>query len=128
MPKNFEMEEHNALRDKLTKILAEYGFLPEFNTSTYPIELTILPDQSVGAQLTMMEVGDDVLPAIDSRLRLIFRDGGIVVASSSRMTLPETLLSKIKILAKKMHYLYLQAYFRERNDPALRAFLAEDEE
>lgn len=119
MAKNYEREEFTALKCKLEKLLAEWGFLLQFNGDVYPIEFVILPDQSVGGQLTMMEVGDDTLPAIDSRLRLIFRNGGIVVASSSRITLPDALLSKIKILAKKAHYLYLQAYFRDHREADL---------
>ena len=65
MAKNYEREEFTALKCKLEKLLAEWGFLLQFNGDVYPIEFVILPDQSVGGQLTMMEVGDDTLPAID---------------------------------------------------------------
>lgn len=53
---------------------------------------------------------DGGVSARDARLQIIFHDGDIIIRTDERLIITDALLTKIKGQAKKLHYLYLQAY------------------
>ena len=97
--------------NKLANILDENGLLHRFYTDRYPMQLVILQDLSLDAQMTMVAESEDGISSRDAKLVLTFPVGEIGVRTYGRLILSETLLGKIKNLGKKMRDLYLQAYF-----------------
>lgn len=106
------------LGGKLTKLLSDNDLDCKFNTDQYPITLSIFHDSESDGQLEMDdgEPADDG-SARDAKLDFVFVDGDIVIRVDKRLEIPDSLMSKIKGLAKKMHYMYLQAYFHQYSIP-----------
>lgn len=113
MKNSKEMKQFQAVEEKLGDLLAENNLVHTFTTSSYPIVLTISQDKDPSAQMELYSQGGDLVSASDSRLNFIFQDGEIVVRTDSRLIIPDSIMSKIKGYAKKMHYFYLQGFFRE---------------
>lgn len=108
-----EQTELNAVFSKLVKLLGSYGYKVDFEGSSYPVTFTVYPDLEAQGQTSMFDdENEDALR--DARLRLIFQDAGVLVETASTLRMPEELLNKVKNLAKKAHYLFLQMYFRAR--------------
>ena len=99
---------------KLTKLLSDYGYNVEFYGVGYPITFTVTPDMEAQGRSTMFDDEEDEAAAYGAQLRLIFQDSGVIVETAQRLKMPEELLNKVKSLAKKAHYLFLQAFFRAR--------------
>ena len=97
---------------KLTKLLSDYGYNVEFYGVGYPVTFTVTPDMEAQGQSTMFDDEEDEAAAYGAQLRLIFQDSGVIVETAQRLKMPEELLNKVKSLAKKAHYLFLQAFFR----------------
>lgn len=108
---NIEYNDFVEVMRKFSSLLAGYGYRLSFNGALYPVVFTITPDMEAQGQGSMFDDTDEE-ERRDVRLRLIFRDSGVVVETASRLTVTEEFLNKVKSLAKKAHYLFLQAYFR----------------
>lgn len=106
------INQFNEIKQNLDKQLAENGLVCAFHTATYPIILTVSPDISPEVQIGLYEDEDGGLCARDARLQIIFADGEIVIRTDERLIMTDALLTKIKGQAKKLHYLYLQAYHK----------------
>ena len=106
-------KEFEAVASKLNELLAENMLTYKFSTAAFPITLTIMPDASMDAQMTMYEQSDDGVSSNDARLVYSFKVNEIAVRVYGRLIITEALMSKIKGLAKKMHYVWLQCYFAE---------------
>ena len=109
MPK--ELKQFQAVEEKLEKLLADNHLVHRFATQGYPITLTISQDKDTAAQMEIYSQDDGDVSAWDSRLVFAFQDGEIVVRTDSRLVISDALMGKIKGYAKKMHYLYLQAFY-----------------
>ncbi len=109
---------YSEAAEKLESLLAENNLVFTFHRQAYPIYMTVSPDTDVSAQMELYTTGEDDVSARDAKLSFIFQDGDIIVRTDSRLIIPDALMSKIKGFAKKMHYLYLQAYFRESMERA----------
>lgn len=107
-----EKMQFDTLQEKLDKLLDDNGLVGELHCTAYPIYLSVSQNVAPAAQLELYDTSDAGVSARDSRLLFIFRDGSILVRTDSRMIIPDDLMSKIKGLAKKLHYMYLQHYFR----------------
>lgn len=107
-----ELRQFQAVEDKLSKLLADNNLVHSFATKGYPITLTISQDKDPSAQMEIYSQDDGDVSAWDSRLVFAFQDGEIVVRTDSRLVISDALMGKIKGYAKKMHYLYLQAFYR----------------
>lgn len=100
-----------TLEDKLAELLAEKSLLHTTNTSSYPITLTVTQNQAPDAQMAIWTNADGSTSAQDSVLRFIFHLDGLEIQTNSRLVMSDTLMSKIKGLAKKIHAAYVHAYF-----------------
>ena len=107
-----EKRQFDSIKEKLDKLLCDNCLVGEFHCNSYPIYLSISQDVSPAAQMELYDTSDAGVSARDSRLLFIFQDASILVRTDSRMIIPDDLMSKIKGLAKKMHYMHLQIYFR----------------
>jgi len=104
-------DKFQAQNTKLENILDENGLLHKFYTDRYPMQLVILQDLSLDAQMTRMEESEDGISSRDAKLVLTFPVGEIGVRVTGRLILSESLLGKIKNQGKKMRDLWLQANF-----------------
>ena len=111
-----ELEQFYEIETKLAALLAENNLVHRFYSDGYPISLTIAQSQDPADQMELFEADERSVSASDARLNFIFQDGDIIVRTDSRLVISDALLSKIKGFAKKMHYLYLQAYHRQHTD------------
>ena len=109
-----EKTRYNAIKDKLDKLLDDNNLVGTFHKDTYPICLSVGQNMEPSAQMELFKTATHAISATDARLQYIFSDGEIIVRTDSRLIISDDLMTKIKGLAKNMHYLYLQAFFRER--------------
>ena len=101
--------------EKLLGICDKNNLVADFSAAQYPIMLTVRPDASMEGQISMLE--DDVgHNNRDSRIRFVFVDGRLVVKVSDNFTLTDTLLNKLKNIAKKLYVRHLAAFFREAKE------------
>lgn len=101
------------LENKLSEILCAYNLLFRFNTNKYPIVLTIYQDVSPEAQTELFSVDDGNVSSRDSKIQFIFKLDSFEIQTNSRVVISDALMGKIKGVAKKLHYSYLQAFFAE---------------
>lgn len=101
--------------EKLLGICDKNNLVADFSAAQYPITLTVRPDTSMEGQISLLE--DDVgHNNRDSRIRFVFVDGRLVVKVSDNFTLTDTLLNKLKNIAKKLYIQYLATFFREEKE------------
>lgn len=100
-----------TIEDKLAKVLAEENLLHVTDKSRYPITLTVTQNQAPDAQMEIWNTADGSTSSQDSVLRFIFYLDGMEIQTLNRLVLPDTLMTKIKGLAKKIHAAYVHAYF-----------------
>lgn len=117
--------QYAAINEKLEKLLADNGLVGTFNTSFYPISLTVCIDMSIESQMALYGVDEIGASASDAKLKFIFEDGDVLVRTHSRLVIPDDVMTKIKGFAKKLHYLYLQDFFRYRSRMDMLAATAE---
>ena len=100
-----------TLEDKLAELLAENNLLHVTDKNRYPITLTVTQNQASDAQMEIWANADGSTSSQDSVLRFVFYLDGMEIQTLNRLSLPDTLMSKIKGLAKKIHAAYVHAYF-----------------
>lgn len=111
-----EMTKLEALQNKLCNICDENALTYRFHREGYPIQLVIRPDESPSGQLSMLEVaGQGETGYISQDAAIVFEmDGGVLKHQiTGQIEISEALLNKLKILFKKMHYLWLQHFHCE---------------
>lgn len=124
MAENY-FSEFSELEDKLSDILDEAGLVHRFNTDTYPIRLTVRPQRHAGAQMQLFSM--EGASSADMSIVFIFKLDGLEIRTDNRLVMPDALMTKIKGMAKKLHYAYLQADFAQRNDCAATATSDDDD-
>lgn len=111
MSKKNYFADFNIADAKLVELLNDNQLVRRFNPDRYPITLTISPDVSPEAQMTMYSMAEDGASSRDAKLVFSFPVGEIGIRIVGRLIMSDALMNKIKGLAKKMHYLYLQGQF-----------------
>lgn len=106
----------NVIDNKLVKLLDEHQLVRRFNTDNYPITLTISQNVSPEAQMTMYSTAEDGASSRDAKLVFSFPVGAIGIRIVGRLIISDDLMNKIKGLAKKMHYQFLQGYFAMQSE------------
>ena len=96
--------------EKLAGVCDENNFVYTLQKDKAPIILTIKPDTSMDAQISMME--DDIgHNNRDSKIRFIFAQGKCSYKISEGFTISETTFNKLKNLAKKLQHAWLDVFF-----------------
>ena len=109
------------LENKLSAVCEENSLLYRFTHERDPIILTIEPDTSLDGQISMLEDGN--YPAAPgAAIQFIFRDGELSVRQKGSMELTDQILNKLKSIAKKMHYAWLQVFFHEATNERLNGY------
>ena len=101
-----------TLENKLAKILNDEGMVFTFKTSQYPITLTVSRDASPSAQMAFYSMNDGASSA-DEKLQFIFKLDALEIRTDNRLVIPDTLMTKIKGQAKKIHHAFLEGFFAE---------------
>lgn len=115
---NNYFSEFSIIDDKLVEVLEANQLIRKFNTDKYPITMTISPNVSLDAQMTMHSIAEDGVSSEDAKLVFTFPVGEIGIRMVGRLIISDALMSKIKSFAKKMHYLYLQGMFAKLSEDA----------
>ncbi|WP_418972170.1 hypothetical protein [Allofournierella sp.] len=112
-----ERDNLEALLTKLNNTCEENDLVYKFESGRYPVRILIGPDQSMEAQMSMLDqdVGHN---GKDATICFVFADGKLTYKISDGFVVNETLFNKLKNLAKKIHAAWLWVYFRESLDHA----------
>lgn len=105
------IQKYNAMKDKLDNTLEANGLIGTFVTDENPIMLTVKPNTVDAGQTSMFPEGEENKSSLDAKLSFIFQDGDVIITTDEKLVISESLMNKLKNIAKKMHYLYLQAAF-----------------
>lgn len=99
------------LKQKIEKICQENSLMCKFVDGD-PIRLVIWPDMSMEGQLSMLDE-----PAghtgHGSVLTILFDDADVTYKITGGFVIDRQLLSKLLTNARKMHYMYLWAFYRQ---------------
>lgn len=108
-----EMDNLTALEHKLQGVCDDNGLIYQFLKKQYPVMLRILPDATLDMQMSLLEQDTRPNPS-GSSISYIFRGEGLLIRSTGGFELPEPIMNKLKNLAKKLHYAWLQVFFAQR--------------
>lgn len=97
---------------KMEKLCAENKLEVEVTKAKFPVVFTVKPSQESKNQM-MMNVGGDRESFVNGEIRLIFADE-LTMQVINDYTIEDSLLNRLKNMAKKLHYIYLQIYFKEK--------------
>lgn len=122
--------ERDNLEDLLTKLgntCEENDLVYKFESNRYPVRILIGPDQSMEAQISMLDdsVGHN---GKDATICFVFADGKLTYKISDGFVVNEALFNKLKNMAKKIHAAWLWVYFRENLDHTKQQALEEKQE
>ena len=105
----------NAYTKSLQTLCTENGLRCILNFSSYPLQLTICPDEDVD-QPRLFGPGEDEpienASSCNAEIILSFRDGVLIYKMSERFVIDDALFSKIRNKFKQLHYTYLQIFHR----------------
>lgn len=93
----------------LAILLEKEGLTYSFHTSNYPIILSIRPGKDTASQIGLF--AEEGASSADAEMRFIFLLEGISIRTDNRLIMSDQFMTKVKNLAKNLHYAYLQAYF-----------------
>ena len=112
-----ERDNLEALLTKLNNTCEENDLVYKFESGRYPVRILIGPDQSMEAQMSMLDqdVGHN---GKDATICFVVADGKLTYLISDGCVVNEALFNKLKNLAKKIHAAWLWVYFRESLDHA----------
>lgn len=104
--------------EKLMNALEDTDLIWELDTKE-PITLTIKPDITAAEQTSILPEDKDKTSSM-AKLQLIFEDGYLIIKTDKKLIIEDSLLSKIKNIAKKLHYYYLWLVYTEDEKKAQR--------
>lgn len=109
-----EVAKYEAYKKKLQGICDENNLVYRFRHDTYPITLTIRPVSGVEEQLSLLEAAEDNgYTSPDASIVFAYKDGVLIYKISETFTIGDALFAKIKNLFNKLHYCWLQYFFRD---------------
>lgn len=108
---NFDFE--NA-KEKIEDLCYENTLEFDFESSKFPIVATIRPNEESRNQLTI-GFGDEeeITNFVNGEIQFIFADE-LTMKVLNDFRIEDGLLNKIKNQVKKLHYIYLQMYFKTK--------------
>ena len=84
----------------------------EFTKFSFPVVATIKPSRESKNQIRM-DLGDGSKSLTAGEIKFIFGDE-LTMSIENDFMIEDQLLNRIKNAAKKLHYIYLQMYFKEQ--------------
>lgn len=98
--------------EKMEKLCDENELEVGIEEASFPIVYTIMPNRTSKNQM-MMNVGGKRSTYVNGETKLIFADE-LTMQIVNDYVIEDNLLNRLKNMAKKLHYLYLQMYFKEK--------------
>ncbi len=109
-----ELSKYEAYKKKLEGLCDEHNLIAKFKRDKYPITMTVRPLTGMDEQISMMEnIEENGYTSPDAYIVFAMKDGDIDIKTSQTFTISDTLFSKLKGLFKKMHYCWVQYFFRD---------------
>lgn len=109
-----EISKYESYKKKLEGVCEENNLTFRFRHDVYPITLTIRPVTSLEGQMSMLEdVENNGYTNQNAYIQFVMKDGDVSYITSETFTISDTLFSKIKNLFKKLHYFWVQYFFRD---------------
>ena len=103
----------SKIEEKLAEALTDENMILRTSSAKYPYTLNIVQDQSPGGQMMLYATSEGDTSSRDAAIRFIFNLDGLVIRTDSRVIVSDAFMNKIKGLAKKLHYAWLQAFYAE---------------
>ena len=101
-------------KKKLQGLCDEHNLVFRLRVDDYPITLTIRPCGGVSEQMSMLDNSEkDGYISPEAFLIFAFKDCEVEHKTSGVFTISDVLFTKIKNIFKKLHYFWLQYFFRE---------------
>ena len=97
------LQKYNAMREKLDNTLEANGLIGTFVTGASPIMLTVTPNVVDVGQVSLLPEVDDDKSSLDAKLSFVFKEGDVTITTDEKLVIAESLMNKIKNIAKKMH-------------------------
>lgn len=112
-----EIDKYGALKEKLAGICDENDLTFKIHNQGYPFRLVVKPLSGMDAQQTMMEgmenSSDTGYISPDASLVFAYRDGDLTYKISETWTIGDSLFNKLKNHFKKLHFLWMQYFYRD---------------
>jgi len=110
--------------EKLEKLCVNNAMEFHVRKDAYPVRFTIGPRLIETGQMSLV----DEAPQNEVRMEFVFGEE-LSVSFVGDFVIDDDLLNKIKSQVKKLHYIWLQIWFRDKNArwERLRKIIAEDE-
>ena len=106
---NYELE---LMKEKIDSLCDENKLQFNFETLRFPIIAKIKPNFETQNQITI-DVGDKTTNYINGEIQFIFGDE-LTMTVLNDFRIEDSILNRIKNMTKKLHYLFLQNYFKEK--------------
>lgn len=98
--------------ERIEKICREEGLEFQLSKVNFPVIATIKPNLEFRNQM-VMDIGEHGRNTRNGEIKLIFADE-LTMQIIDDFTIEDSLLNRIKNATKKLHYIYLQMYFKEK--------------
>lgn len=104
--------DYTTLEEKTFRVCEENNLEIDLELSRYPITVAIRPNLQARDQLRFdLEDKEVSTNFVNGEIRLIFGDE-LTMTVFNDFKIEDELLNRIKGMVKKLHYLYLQKYFK----------------
>lgn len=100
------------LKGKVYRLCSENSLEIDFELSRFPIMVNIRPNDRAKNQIAM-DLGDKTTNFVNGEIQLIFGED-LTMRVLNDFNIEDDLLNKIKSQVKKLHYLFLQIYFKQK--------------
>lgn len=104
---------YEAMLTKLEGLIEKHELVYKWDTSGKDVALTVRPAAVDGEQVSFIEDTNDGKSSSDAAISFIFKDGAVIINTAGKLFISESLINKLKTIAKKLHYLYLQVLREE---------------
>lgn len=101
------------IQDKIEKLCDENDLEFIFESSKFPIIATIRPSEESKNQMTIDFGDEETTSFVNGEIQFIFADE-LTMKVLNDFRIEDGLLNKIKNQVKKLHYIYLQMYFKSK--------------
>lgn len=103
------------MQEKILKVCKENKLEFNFESSKFPVIAKINPDLNQRDQMRFDIDGSDgeITNFVNGEIKLIFEDE-LTMTVFNDFKIEDSLLNRIKNMSKKLHYIYLQIYFKKK--------------
>lgn len=104
----------SKLEVSIQRLCGENDLEIDFEFSRFPIKASIRPNEDKKSQL-VMDLGDRTSNFVNGEIHLVFGEE-LTMKVLNDFNIEDDLLNKIKNQVKKLHYIFLQIYFKQKNE------------